>query len=253
MARSYLDHSARLHSFNTPRASLSWCQRRPVSYDAAMRGNGGSSLVMAPFRGLRFDAAAVGALASVISPPYDVLDADTVRNLEAGNRRNIVRLILSRHYERPYLAVRKRLESWRDQGCLVPDPVPSLYLYQYTVEGVTVRGLIGLVGLRDEGERVILPHEDVMPGPVEDRCALMRTTGTNLEPILLVHQGTRALRELLEQATHGAPLADIEERDGSRHQLWALTDGTRHSVVAEQLAAGQALIADGHHRYASYL
>lgn len=218
-----------------------------------MRGNGESSLVMAPFRGLRFDAAAVGDLASVISPPYDVLDADTVRNLEAGNRRNIVRLILSRHYERPYLAVRKRLESWRDQGCLVPDPVPSLYLYQYTVEGVTVRGLIGLVGLRDEGERVILPHEDVMPGPVEDRCALMRTTGTNLEPILLVHQGTRALRELLEQATHGAPLADFEERDGSRHQLWALTDGTRHSVVAEQLAAGQALIADGHHRYASYL
>ena len=59
---------------------------------------------------------------------------------------------------------------------------------------VTVRGLIGLVGLREEDERVVLPHEDVMPGPVADRTLLMRTTETNLEPILLVHAGTDALR-----------------------------------------------------------
>ena len=67
-----------------------------------MLSTGERTLVMAPFRGLRFDASVVGDLASVISPPYDVLDADMVRELEAGNRRNIVRLILSRHFERPY-------------------------------------------------------------------------------------------------------------------------------------------------------
>jgi uncharacterized protein (DUF1015 family) len=212
-----------------------------------------ATLVMAPFRGLRFDSAVVGDLASVISPPYDVLDADTVRELEASNRRNIVRLILSRHFERPYLAVRKRLQTWREQGCLVADPAPALYLYQYTVEGVTVRGLIGLVGLREEGEHVILPHEDVMPGPVEDRSVLMRTTCTNLEPILLVHEGTPRLRDLLEEATHGRPLSDFAERDGSRHRLWALADPAEHAAVAAELAAGQALIADGHHRYAAYL
>lgn len=218
-----------------------------------MLSNDGRGLVMAPFRGLRFDAAVVGELASVISPPYDVLDADMVRDLEAGNRRNIVRLILSRHHERPYRAVRKRLGSWREQGCLVPDPEPSLYLYQYTVDGVTVRGLIGLVGLRDEAARVVLPHEDVMPEPVKDRSALMRTTGTNLEPILLVHQGNSGLREMLEQATHRTSVLDFEERDGSRHRVWALTDPAEHAAIAEHLAPGQALIADGHHRYAAYL
>jgi uncharacterized protein (DUF1015 family) len=208
---------------------------------------------MAPFRGLRFDSAVVGDLGSVTSPPYDVLDADTVRELEAGNRRNIVRLILSRRHERPYLAVRRRLESWRDQGCLVPDPEPGLYLYQYTVDSVTVRGLIGLVGLRDERERLILPHEEVMPGPVEDRTVLMRTTLTNLEPILLVHQGTPRLHELLEVASRRAPLVDFDERDGSHHRLWSLTDPADHAAVAHELADGQALIADGHHRYAAYL
>jgi uncharacterized protein (DUF1015 family) len=208
---------------------------------------------MAPFRGLRFDGAVVGDLGSVTSPPYDVLDADTVRDLEAGNRRNIVRLILSRRHERPYRAVRRRLESWRDQGCLVPDPEPGLYLYQYTVDAVTVRGLIGLVGLREESDRVILPHEEVMPGPVEDRTILMRTTLTNLEPILLVHQGTARLRELLEAASRRPPLVDFDERDGSHHRMWSLTDPADHVAVAHELAAGQALIADGHHRYAAYV
>ncbi|HSE10982.1 MAG TPA: DUF1015 domain-containing protein [Nocardioidaceae bacterium] len=214
---------------------------------------GRAGLVMAPFRGLRFDPAVVGDLGSVISPPYDVLDADTVRDLEAGNRRNIVRLILSRQYERPYQAVRKRLGSWRDQGCLVPDEIPSLYLYQYTVDGLTVRGLIGLVGLRDEDEKVILPHEEVMPGPVEDRSVLMRTTRTNLEPILLVHEGSSALREILERASDRTPLVDFQEGDGTRHRLWSLSDAAEIEAIRDELAPGQALIADGHHRYAAYL
>src|SRR3954453_17087633 len=119
-----------------------------------------------PFRGLRFDPGRMGDLGTAISPPYDVLDADTVRELEAANRRNIVRLILSRRFERPYLAVRDRLHAWRDKSYLRADLEPALYLYEYTVDGVTVRGLIGVVGLRREEERVVLPHEDVMPGPV---------------------------------------------------------------------------------------
>lgn len=214
---------------------------------------GRAPLVMVPFRGLRFNADVVGDLGSVISPPYDMLDADTVRELEAGNRRNIVRLILARNYERPYRAVRERLEKWRAQGCLAPDPEPGLYLYQYTVDGITVRGLIGLVGLRRESEQVILPHEDVMPGPVEDRTVLMRTTRTNPEPILLVHEGSEQLRVLLEDLTRLQPLVEFESRDGSRHRLWSVTSLAETAAIAEQLAPGQALIADGHHRYAAYL
>jgi uncharacterized protein (DUF1015 family) len=216
--------------------------------DAARR-----PLTLAPFRGLRFDAATVGDLSTVISPPYDVLDAETVRTLESANRHNIVRLILSRHFERPYLAVRDRLESWRQHAYLRADDQPVLYVYEYTAEQTTVRGLIGLVGLREEDEKVVLPHEDVMPGPVEDRTVLMRTTETNLEPILLVHEGSDRLRELVDDATRSAPLADFSALDGSTHRLWALVSAECHAAIAAELAPGTALIADGHHRYAAYL
>ncbi len=208
---------------------------------------------LGPFRGLRFDPDTVGDLGTVISPPYDVLDAETVRDLEAANRRNIVRLILSRRFERPYLAVRSRLEKWRAKAYLRADDKPALYLYQYTVDGTTVRGLIGVVGLREEQERVILPHEEVMPGPVDDRAVLMRTTRTNLEPILLVHEGTGRLRELITDAAAGVPVADFVALDGSRHRLWPITDPSTLAAVAHELRDTQALIADGHHRYAAYL
>ena len=210
-------------------------------------------MTLAPFRGLRFDPEVVGDLSTVISPPYDVLDADTVRTLEQANRRNIVRLILSRRFERPYLAVRDRLEKWRDKGALRVDDEPTLYVYEYTAEQATVRGLIGLVGLRTEDEGVVLPHEDVMPAPVEDRTVLMRTTETNLEPILLVHEGTDRLAGLVDDATRSAPLADFVALDGSCHRLWAITAPDCHRAIGEELAGGTALIADGHHRYAAYL
>ncbi|NUR09960.1 MAG: DUF1015 domain-containing protein [Nocardioidaceae bacterium] len=206
-----------------------------------------------PFRGLRFDPATVGDLGTVISPPYDVLDADTVRDLEAANRHNIVRLILSRRFERPYLAVRDRLHKWRDRSFLRADADPALYLYEYTVGDTTVRGLVGVTGLRAEDERVILPHEDVMPGPVDDRAVLMRTTETNLEPILLLHEGTDRLRTLVREAATEAPLADFVALDGSRHRLWAVSEPARVDALAGELADTQALIADGHHRYAAYL
>jgi uncharacterized protein (DUF1015 family) len=208
---------------------------------------------LSPFRGLRFAPESVGDLGTVISPPYDVLDAETVRDLEAANRRNIVRLILSRQFEQPYLAVRNRLQAWRDKAYLRADDEPALYLYEYAVDGTTVRGLIGAVGLREEEERVILPHEDVMPGPVEDRTELMRTTQTNLEPILLVHEGTRRLRDLIDDAAGSPPVAAFAALDGSEHRLWAVTQGAVLDAVAAELAGTQALIADGHHRYAAYL
>jgi uncharacterized protein (DUF1015 family) len=194
--------------------------------------SGRRPFTLRPLRGLRFDAQTVGDLGTVISPPYDVLDAETVRDLEVANRHNIVRLILSRRFERPYLAVRERLRKWRKKSFLRADDEPGLYLYEYTVEDVTVRGLIGLVGLHREAEGVILPHEDVMADFVDDRTVLMRTTQTNLEPILLVHEGTEPLREVISRTAAEPPVADFSALDGSRHRLWTLTDQAALDVIS---------------------
>ncbi|GAA0920379.1 hypothetical protein GCM10009560_18610 [Nonomuraea longicatena] len=89
-----------------------------------------------------------------------------------------------------YAVVRDTLRRWLESGVLRADDVPALYVYEQSGPGVLQRGLIGDVGLAAPEERIILPHENVMPGPVADRLALMSTTQANLEPIFLLYTGT---------------------------------------------------------------
>ncbi|MFC6087514.1 DUF1015 family protein [Sphaerisporangium aureirubrum] len=208
-------------------------------------------LVLHPFRGVRY---AVDDLAAVTSPPYDVIAREDVQSLLDSHPNNIVRLILPGTGEGRYDEARDTLRSWLDSGVLVSDDVPALYLYEQSGPDVLLRGLIGELGLRAPKERVILPHEDVMPGTVADRLALMRATESNLEPIFLLYDGAAATADLVsEVADTRAPLIEVHIGDGLTHRLWALTDPAEQDLVAADLRGHQAMIADGHHRYATYL
>ncbi|MGR6917113.1 DUF1015 family protein [[Actinomadura] parvosata] len=153
-----------------------------------------------------------------------------------------------------YAAARDTLREWLDSGVLVPDDVPALYVYEQSGPGVLQRGLIGDVGLVDPGQRIILPHEDVFPGPIADRLALMSTTQANLEPIFLLYDGTdgTATRLVDEVASTRRPLVSANTEDGLTHRLWAITAPEEIAAVNADLHDRQALIADGHHRYATY-
>ncbi|GII51616.1 hypothetical protein Pth03_00050 [Planotetraspora thailandica] len=204
-----------------------------------------AGLVLRPFRGVRF---AVDDLSAVTSPPYDLISPDDMRDLLARHANNVVRLILpgTGHYGE----AREILEQWLTSGVLAVDDVPALYVYEQSATGLMQRGLIGGLGV---GSDAVLPHENVMPGPVADRLALMRATEANLEPIFLLYEGGGAASRLVnEVAGERTPLSELTTPDGVRHRLWAVTDPAEIAAAGEDLRDRQALIADGHHRYATY-
>ncbi|WP_271218467.1 DUF1015 family protein [Streptosporangium carneum] len=209
-------------------------------------------LVLRPFRGVRF---AVDNPAEVTSPPYDLIEETSVRELLDSHPNNVVRLILPGADRHRYAEARQTLDAWLSSGVLVADETPAVYVYEQTGPGLLQRGLIGDVGLARPEQRVILPHEDVMPGPVSDRLALMRVTEANLEPIFLLYEGGNgAATRLVDRVSASLPpLMETETRDGVRHRLWAVTDPGELASVNADLRTRQALIADGHHRYATYL
>lgn len=216
-----------------------------------------TGLVVAPFRGVRFDPAAVPDLAAVTCPPYDVIDPDGARRLEKLHPYNVVRLILPRE-DRGGRADRydnaaATLAAWLESGILIRDARPAIYVYEQSADRKHQRGILAAVGLRAPEERVVLPHEDVMPGPVNDRLNLMRATQANLEPILLVYDGGGTTAEIIDAAAESAPLVEAHADDGVRHRMWAVTTAGDLAAVEADLAPKQALIADGHHRYATYL
>ena len=240
-------------------------------------------LTLAPFRGVRYASDRVSGIANVTSPPYDVIGPGTVERLLESEPHNVVRLILpgagspqSPHGPETSQLAARDLYGWLASGVLVRDPEPALYAYEQSVPAnggntpgsgweVVQRGLIGALRLVPAGSPSVLPHEDVMPGPVEGRRELMETTQANLEPIFLLYDsgedggqatggpGSQASRLVDEAATTREPILSAVTDDGIRHRVWALTDPAEHAAISADLAGRSALIADGHHRYAAYL
>jgi uncharacterized protein (DUF1015 family) len=211
-------------------------------------------LSLRPFRALRPAVDAV-RLATLLCPPYDVIDAGQREQLLAADPDNAVGLILP---EAPddadrYMQAARCLENAVSRGLLATDPEPALYVYEMQEpDAATTRGLLGAVELRDPADGVILPHENTMAGPVADRLALMAATQANLEPIYLVYDGGGTASHVVASVDTLPPIAQARTPDGIRHRLWALPDQQTHQAVAADLATRRALIADGHHRYATY-
>ncbi|MEU6062700.1 DUF1015 domain-containing protein [Streptomyces sp. NPDC047097] len=222
-----------------------------------LAANGGLNLK--PFRGLRYVPERVGSLAAVTSPPYDVVvRPDGVHHLQSADPHNIVRLILPQAAtpEDRHRQAASTLRDWIAEGVLAPDDRPALYVYEQRDGELLQRGLIGALALTPPEEGVVLPHEDVMAPIVEDRAALMRTTAANLDPLLLTYRGDgtgTGATAVIERTVRGAPLLATTTEDGVDHRLWAVTDPAQLTEVATDLARHQALIADGHHRWATYL
>lgn len=223
------------------------------------RGPADQGLQLIPFRGLRYVPEQVGSLAAVTSPPYDVVvRPDGLLHLESADPHNIVRLILpqadtaaARHEQ-----AAATLNRWLAEGVLAPDPDPALYVYEQRNDDILQRGVIGALALSEPADGIVLPHEDVMADVVEDRADLMRTTAAHLEPLLLTYRsdgdatGTTAV---IERTVHRPPLLATTTEDGYSHRLWAVTDPADRAEIETDLAGRQALIADGHHRWATYL
>jgi uncharacterized protein (DUF1015 family) len=254
---------------------LSYVQILPSGGEQGSPGPAG--LELAPFRGVRYAQERVSGLAEVTSPPYDVIGQDTAQQLRDADPHNVVRLILPRQDPaRPgeeYHDAARLLADWRREGILVAGDEPALYVYEQRRtgtagdEGVLQRGLIGTVRLAPDAARIVLPHEDVMPGPVRGRRQLMEATQANLEPIFLLYEGggfadgrgtergpaSVATQLAAQVADTGTPVLSTGTGDGIRHTLWQVTDPVALARIAADLAPRQALIADGNHRYAAYL
>jgi uncharacterized protein (DUF1015 family) len=192
-----------------------------------------------PFRALRYSPAA-GSLERLVAPPYDVLSPEERERYLALDPYNIVHLTLP---DSEAQAARE-LAAWQEEGVLVRDGEPAVWALSQTYVGPdglerTRNGLVLTLRVEPYENGIVLPHERTHAGPKEGRLRLLRATRTQLEPILLLHDGDQV--ELPSRAPDLAVGGD---------RLWRLD-------VPERLLQGfrerQLLIADGHHRYETAL
>jgi uncharacterized protein (DUF1015 family) len=207
-----------------------------------------------PLRTLRYEPRAVGSLEDVISPPYDVIDADMRAQLAARSPFNVVEIDLPQGDD-PYMHARDTLDAWRQQGILIREREPALWVLQQDFSAPdgsrqTRRGFFARVRVEDYGAGRIRPHERTHPGPKEDRLRLTRATRANLSPIFsLFPDPEGAASEAIAAAAGGEPFDEATDLDGTRNTIWRVADPDAIASLQAPLLDAELLIADGHHRY----
>jgi uncharacterized protein (DUF1015 family) len=208
-----------------------------------------------PLNALHYDPAKTGGLQDVVSPPYDVIDAEQRAGLLSRSPYNVVAIDLPQG-EDPYNNAARTLDAWREDGTVVTDDEPAIWVLEQDYTGPDGRqrtrtGFLARVRVTPYGPGTIRPHERTHPGPREDRLKLTRATKANLSPIFSLYsdaQGTA--RDTLKRATEAeAPYATTTDDDGTVNRLWRTTDAHTIESLQEALAPAELLIADGHHRY----
>ena len=223
-----------------------------------------------PFRALRFVAAAVGDVGSVVAPPYDVLGPADRAKLRARHERNVVRLDApdteaGDAEDDRYRRAARTLAAWRSDGTLHKDARPSIYVLEqtYCVPGTTIersqRGFFARLRLEPLGSGSgVLPHERTLETAREDRYRLLRATGVNTSPVIGLYEDRSArAAKILATLASGPAEIDVRDDDAVRHRLWVIAaDGPSSAAVAELIALAASspiTIADGHHRYETAL
>jgi hypothetical protein len=161
----------------------------------------------------------------------------------------------ARAFARPYRGVPQRLATWQKRGLATRDEQPALSLHEYSDSGLTVRGLVGTLDLSrlaaSPAQRQVFPHEGVHPQQVVELAARMSTMRLNPAPILLVHRGPAAVREVSRVVRTGPPDREYVDHAGQQHRIWAVRDPEHLQTIATSLEGARLLVADGHHRYAA--
>ncbi len=209
-----------------------------------------------PFRGILYNQSRV-PLADVVAPPYDVISAEQQAALYRANPYNVVRLILGTEEDR-YTSAAEYFQRWLTEGILVRDEQPCFYLLHQTFDDrdgrtLTRKGFIALCRLEEFERRVVLPHEQTLAGPREDRLKLFRATNANFDQVFTLYSDPRKeLDQLLNGNAKTPPVIDVLF-DDVQHRVWRIQDEPTIRAIQAFLSERQVLIADGHHRYETAL
>ena len=224
-----------------------------------------------PFKGILYNRKIIKTLNSVVAPPYDVISRVGQDEYYQKNNHNIVRLIYGKNlpwddstHDR-YIRSARYFEDWLKRKVLIRDRNPSIYIYrqEYSIpphigyihrekgpkNGIR-NGFIALLRLEEFGKGNILPHEETLSRPKEDRLQVLRRCRANFSQIFGVYSDPQMKTDdLMEMETKREPLVNITDNEGDRHRLWAVTDVEMQNKIISEIENKKIFIADGHHRY----
>ena len=208
-----------------------------------------------PFAALRPTPNVAARVASV---PYDVVNREEAARLADGNPSSFLRVIRSEidlpaktdpYDPTVYTRAGENLRALQDDGVLVREASPMLYLYRLVMNGRVQLGIVGCCHLDDYAGNVIRKHERTRPDKEDDRTRHILALGAQTGLVLLAFRDMEAFGTQARHDVNSRPLFHFNATDGITHTVWQVPNAEVYREMFATLAC--AYVADGHHRIAS--
>ena len=221
--------------------------------------------VIAPLKGVRYNPDRVGKIDDVVTPPYDVINENSVDLFVSKTPYSMIRLDITKNpgpsdgSDARYVEAAALFQQWLKEGILIRDDQDSLYLYEVEYlhppsgERRIRKGLVCLVGLAEFSERIVKPHERTFDTVIEDRLKLTTYCQAQFSQVFsLFSDQENTVISLLEQG-NGRSVGTVTDADGCVHSLRQVADPEIIRKIQYLFREKSLYIADGHHRYTTAL
>ena len=215
--------------------------------------------IIKPFRAIRPIAEKAEKVAAL---PYDVMSSEEAREMVKGNPYSFLHvdkaeIDLDRSIDlydtKVYQKAKQNMEQMVQNGIMIQDKQPLLYIYCLTMNGKSQIGLVACTSIDEYLNNTIKKHELTRADKEADRIRHVDTLNANTGPIFLAYRKNDEVKAILqsvmkkEQAVY-----DFISEDGIAHKIWLITEQKDITKLIEIFQKIPSLyIADGHHRNAS--
>jgi len=197
----------------------------------------------------------------VASPPYDVLDSREAREMAAANPISFL------HVNKPeidlpegtdpyddavYARGAENLKKLVDEGILIRESSPALYLYRQIMGDHSQIGVVAGASVDEYESGLIKKHEHTRRVKEDDRTRHVDALDANTGPVFLTYRASRKIDDLVERLSSGEATYDFTSPDGIVHTLWVVDREEDVAALRDAFAEiPEMYVADGHHRSAA--
>lgn len=216
---------------------------------------------MAVFRPFRAYRPSVKNQNLIPALPYDVLTDDEAREAVKGNPLSFLHIDKAEidlplgtdpYCKKVYEKARENLLTLEQNGDLIQDASPCLYIYRQIMNGRAQTGIVGCASIDDYINNVIKKHEHTLAKKEQDRINHVDACNANTGPIFLTYRKNEDIEQIISKwiSLH-EPAYDFDF-DGVRQTVWVINDVAVSNRIQTIFSGVDSFyIADGHHRCAS--
>jgi len=202
-----------------------------------------------------------GKAETIASVPYDVVNTREARDLADGNAHSFLRVVRAElefpddadpYGDEIYERAQANFRKLQDDGLLVRESEPCVYLYRQIMNGHAQIGVTLACHVEDYENDIIRKHEKTRQAKEDDRTRLTDDLSANTGPVFLTYKDVDAVNAFVDEwvAEHDPTIDFVDDVD-VRHTVWRVPQSEAGSLLDALGDIPLSYVADGHHRSAS--